>query len=336
MKKILFLTASIILIGIGASLIIMQNKKDTINKTAGANTLKLRLGWQTPWATQGQLTQILNHTDIPKNNDLALELKGFDSGAPLNEAALGGQVDVLFTADQPAATLLSKSSDWVIIGRLMYNRVSLYVPPKSSISSVSELNGKTVAVPFGTAAQKMLLLSEKEAGLNPAEDVHNINLGIYEQSDLVKDGDATTWGNIDAMAGFDPTPAIFENKGLIRNIKTDKVVSVIVMSKKYIQTNPDAPKRFMKAFKESYGYYRTNTAQANKWFVEAAKLNVPDSALTKAAAIEPNLQSNNPIRLDFNDGDYSRMQATADFLYNQQLIKQKIVIKDHIDLSYIK
>ena len=49
----------------------------------------------------------------------------------------------------------------------MYNRVSLYVPPKSPIVSVNDLKGKTVAMPFGAAAQRMVLKAEQEAGLNP-------------------------------------------------------------------------------------------------------------------------------------------------------------------------
>ncbi|MEI6672758.1 MAG: hypothetical protein WCL02_05530 [bacterium] len=55
---------------------------------------------------------------------------------------------MILTADQPAATLLSKNPNWTIVGRLMYNRVSLYVPKGSDITSVSQLKGKTVAMPF--------------------------------------------------------------------------------------------------------------------------------------------------------------------------------------------
>lgn len=142
------------------------------------------------------------------------------------------------------------------------------------------------------------------------------------------------WGSIDAMAGFDPTPAIFEQKKLVKNIKSDKVVSVIVMSKNFIKAHPEAPKQFLTAFAQDYEYYRSNASQANQWFTEAAKLNVPEEALTASASIEPNLSKENDIRIAFNDDDYARMQATADFLFNQQLIKQKVTMKDHIDLSY--
>ncbi len=309
----------------------------TANDQDDGNTT-IRLGWQIPWATEGQLTQVLKNTDILANNNLVAEFKGFSYGGPLNEAALAGEVDVIFTADQPAAMLIAKNDDWVIIGRLMYNRVSLYVPPKSPIMAVEDLKGKTVAMPFGAAAQRMALKAEKDVGLDPNTDVSNINLGIYEQSDLVKDPNAVKWGNIDAMAGFDPTPAIFEEKGLIRNLEVGKIVSVIVMSKSYIAQNPDAPKNFLKSFNEAYDYYRLNIDQANQWFTEESNLDITPKALEIAADVEPNLKvsSKEEIRISFIEDDYKIMQEAADFLYDNGLMTKQIIMKDHINLSYLE
>lgn len=331
MKKIIFSILAISLIMSGCA----EKKLKTETTPSLAPTLtKIRIGWQTPWATQGQLTQILKRTELLKQNGLEGEFKGFSYGGPLNEAALAGEVDVIFTADQPAATLLAKNPNWVIIGRLMYNRVSLYVPPKSEIKEIKDLKGKTVAMPFGAAAQRMALKQEKNAGLDPKSDVNNINLGIYEQSDLVRDAEANKWGKIDALAGFDPTPAIFEEKGLVRNLYTDNVVSLIVMNKDYIASNPEAPREFMNAFYGAYEYYRTNTAQANKWFTEEAGLNITDSVLNKAASVEPNLNGSE-IRLGFVEQDYKIMEEAVDFLFEQNIIKQKINIRDFIDLQYL-
>lgn len=298
---------------------------------------KIRIGWQTPWAVQGQIAQTLKHTDYMSKNGLNPEFIGFDSGAPLNEAALAGRVDVIFTADQPAATLLSKGNDWVIVSRLMYNRVSLYVPPKSKIKSASDLKGKKVGMPFGAAAQRMVYKAERDAGLDPGKDVNNVNISIYEQSDLVKDASATKWGDLDALAGFDPTPAIFEDKGLIKMIKTDEVVSLVLMNKKYLDNNPSAARDFLKAYKGGYYYYSQNQETADKWFVEESKLSISQNALKTSASVEPNLnaKSENDIRLVLNDDDYRTMQEAADFIYDTGLIKTKVDMKSHVDLSYL-
>jgi len=306
--------------------------------TLNTESTQIRIGWQTPWSTQGQLTQILKHTDILKNNKLKADFKGFSYGGPLNEAALAGEVDIIFTADQPAATLLAKDDRWTIIGRLMYNRVSLYVPPMSSIKTVADLRGKTVAMPFGAAAQRMALKAEQDAGLNPKTDVNNINLGIYEQSDLVRDPNAKNWGNIDAMAGFDPTPAIFEEKGLVRNLQVGKVVSVILVSNNLIERDPASVSRFLKAFNETYDYYRNNIPQANSWFVAESGLDITPTALAISASIEPNLEvtSKEEIRIGFNDEDYHIMQEAADFIFVQGLVKKRVIMKDHINTSFLE
>lgn len=337
MKKIL-LAIFLFVIALVIGAITIGNKFTQNSSKQNAQLIDIRIGWQVPWATQGQLTQILKRTAILKDNGLKGGFKGFNSGAPLNEAALSGAVDVIFTADQPAATLLSKNPNWVIIGRLMYNRVSLYVPPKSPIEAIADLKGKTVGMPFGAAAQRMALQAEKDAGLDPEKDVNNVNLDIYEQSDLVRDPDAIKWGTMDALAGFDPTPAILEEKGLIRNLKIGKVTSVIMMYKNYIKNHPDIPEKFLNSFYEAYDFYRINVDTADAWFIEESKLKMPTKSLQIASGMEPNLsvKSKNDIRIGFIAEDYKALQDAADFIYNQSLVKQKVNMIDYVDLSYLK
>jgi sulfonate transport system substrate-binding protein len=327
-----------IIIFLGLLVAYYSIRTSPINQSQSNSLTNIRVGWQIPWATQGQLTNVLRNTDSLKRNKLQAEFKGFSFGAPLNEAALAKEVDVIFTADQPAATLISKNSDWVIIGRLMYNRVSLYVPPQSPIKTAVDLRGKTVGMPFGAAAQRVAYQAQKDAGLNPLVDVNNVNIGIYEQSDLVRDKTAVTWGELDALAGFDPTPAIFEEKGLIRNIKVGKVVSVIVMSKSYITNHPQAPEQFLRSFIESYDYYRTHKDQADEWFIKDAKLAVSKKALQTAASVEPNLSasSKDNISIELSTDDIKALQEAADFLYEQKFILKHVTMKEHIDLSFLK
>ena len=334
-QKLTLIFIGIIVLG-SLSLVLLRDRHSTISVVQ--ELAQVRIGWQTPWATEGQLTQILKHTDILKNNEIEGDFKGFTYGGPLNEAALAGEVDIIFTADQPAATLLAKDDKWTIVGRLMYNRVSLYVPPMSPITTVADLKGKTVAMPFGAAAQRMALKAEQDAGLDPKVDVNNINLGIYEQSDLVRDPNAKTWGNIDAMAGFDPTPAIFEEKGLVRNLKVDKVVSVILVSNNLIERDPASVSHFLKAFNDAYDYYRNNISQADSWFIAESGLDITPRALEIAADVEPNLKvtSKNGIRIGFNDEDYKMIQEAADFIFDQGLVKKRVIMREHVDTSFLE
>ncbi len=98
-EKIIFIFVGIIVLGSIFSILLKERES---TDSAVKNLTQIRIGWQTPWATQGQLTQVLKHTDILKNNHIVGDFKGFSYGGPLNEAALANEVDVIFTADQPA------------------------------------------------------------------------------------------------------------------------------------------------------------------------------------------------------------------------------------------
>lgn len=304
---------------------------------AEGNT-KIRVGWQIPWAVQGQLVQVLKHTDILAKNGLEAEFIGKTFGPQLNEIALAGAVDVILTADQPAAALFSKDKGWKGIGRMMYNRTSTYVPPKSSIRSMKDLKGKTVGIPMGAAAERITVAALKKAGLDPQKDVKLVNIDIKEQGPLVSGGgkDAAKWGDFDALAGFDPIPAIFESKGLVKTLNVGKVVSMAVMSEEFMAKNPDVATKFMAALGDAWDHYRSNVKQADAWFMEEAKLdNADDKALAIAASLEPNFKAKNrkAIRVSFNDDDFQVMQQGADFM--EPKVGKKVDMKKYVSNEFV-
>jgi len=302
-----------------------------------AAPVKIRVGWQVPWATQGQLVQIWKRTDILKKNGLEAEFIGKTYGPMLNEVALAGGLDVILTADQPAAALFSKDKGWAGIGRLMYNRTLTYVPPKSGINSIKELKGKTIGIPIGAAAQRVTVAALKREGLDPKKDVKIINLGIQEQGPLVMGGtNKKTWGQFDALSGFDPTPAIFEAKGWVKVLDVGKVVALVLMNEEFIAKNPGVATKVMQALVDAYDHYRQNTEQANAWFMEEAQLKEADQKTCNiAASIEPNLKAKMraEIRVSFNEDDFAMMQSAADFLEPQ--LKKRVDMSKHVSNKYV-
>lgn len=278
---------------------------------------KIRIGWQVPWAIQGQIVQIWKHTDILKRHGFEAEFIGRNYGPELNEIALAGAVDVVLTADQPAVMLNAKSSDWVATARLMYNRTSTYVPPSSPIKTMAGLKGKTVGLPVGAAAERVTLAALKQAGLEK-KDVKIVNLGILEQAPLIQaNKDKPKWGQFDALAGFDPAPAIFEAKGLVRVLDVGKVCAMIVMNGKFIEKHAGVVDRLNEALIDAYDRYRTNPAEANAWFLEEAKLKNADAkALEIAASLEPNLKvkSRAEIRVGLTEEDVMIVRRAGEFL----------------------
>lgn len=301
-----------------------------------AGTTKIRIGWQIPWATQGQIVQIWKHTNILKMNGIEAEFIGKTFGPQLNELALAGEIDVVLTADQPAATLFSKDKGWIGIGRLMYNRTSTYVAPNSPIKAIKELKGKTIGIPMGAAAERITIEALKREGLDPQKETTLINLDIREQGALITaNKDKEKWGQFDALSGFDPLPAILEAKKMIRVLDTGKVVSLVLMNKEFITKNPEIPVQVLKALRDAYDYYRQHTTEANEWFIKEAQLvDADQKACELAASLEPNLKAKNlkGIRISFTDEDFSLMQKGADFIAPK--INKQISMKDFVNNDF--
>lgn len=304
MKKIIFLG----LIAFSSSVFAAANSKLD----------QVRIGWQVPWTLQGQLVQVLKHTDILKRNGLQAEFIGKTYGPELNELALAGQVDVILTADQPAAILFGQSRDWKIAARLMYNRTSTYVPPGSPLKNLKDLKGKTVGVPFGAAAERILHQGLISAGLQK-QDVQWVNLGMLEHGPLIQKGVVSsrkqTWGQFDALSGFDPIPALLEAQGLVRTLHTGKVCSLILVNQKTATAKKDLLGRLVKSFSEAYAFYRDNRSQANAWFLAEAQLKGGnDKAMSLTEEFEPNLKPGAEIRMTLNSEDLEMLQQAADFV----------------------
>ncbi|MCK5360724.1 MAG: ABC transporter substrate-binding protein, partial [Gammaproteobacteria bacterium] len=241
-----------------------------ISATATANDTKIRLGWQVPWATQGQLVMGLQHTNIPQLNDLDIDYIGFSYGGPLNKAAIAGEVDILLTADHPALVLMSKKPGYRIVSRMMYNRVCIYVPSKSSIQELKQLEGKKVMGPVGAAAERVAMQGLRDASV----DIEGLRIGkldMAQQSALLsREGSDKAWTGVDALFGFDPLPAVFQEQGKARMLNCGKVVSVVVASPEMLKRKDDL-KRFLQAFRMSWHYYAKNPKVVNQKFSEQSR-----------------------------------------------------------------
>jgi ABC-type nitrate/sulfonate/bicarbonate transport system substrate-binding protein len=294
----------------------------------------IRLGWQVPWATQGQLVMGLTRTNIPALTGVEIEPVGFSYGAPLNSAALAGEVDVLLTADQPALVLLSKSDRFVVVARMMYNRVCIYVPPKSPIRSLRELKGKRVMGPVGAAAERVALAAIQKAGVAAGGVLYG-NLDMAQQAALLKRGaGGGSWPGADALYGFDPLPAVFEEAGQARMLSCGNVVALVVASRDMVEKRPQDLEAFLRAFALSWHFFATQPKLANRWFAEEARLDVSGAVLDKCASVEPNRQAKriSDLRLTLNGADYKTLESTVAFLRSREIVKEPMDVRRVVDL----
>jgi len=294
----------------------------------------IRIGWQVAWAVQGQIAQSLKHTNIMELNGLKGGFKGFTYGAPLNEAALAGEIDVGFLGEQPAVSLIARNSKWKVVARLFNTRLAIIIPPESGITQIADLKGKTVAIPFGSTAHRLALRWLIDSGLTPNKDVQVINMDIAEQAGVVLAGTKKKWkGNIDALVSWDPNIAIFQNKGFAKILKYDLGLAVVVMSEDFMNKYPEAASAFLSAYIEAYYYYVINQRTANKWFAEEARIQFDPSILDIAASFEPNMkaQSIKSINVNITEDHVQSMQRGAEFGYSLKLTTVKPDMKTAIE-----
>jgi len=195
-----------------------------------AETLRLAIGTQDTTincATGGLLIRELKLLDkyLPhegkyKNVQYDVQWKNFTSGAPLTNEMIADKLDIGTMADFPgsangAAFLKAgKKSLFITVlsGSTLGSGNGVVVPKDSPYQSLSELRGKTISVPFASAAHGMLLRALKDQGLDPEKDVT-----IITQAPEVA-GPALQAGKIDAHADFVPFAELFPYRGFARKI----------------------------------------------------------------------------------------------------------------------
>lgn len=322
-RQILSLMACVLILLIGSS---------------KGSTEPIRLGWQVPWATQGQLVMALKYSNILQSLGLEIEFIGFPYGGPLNRAALAGEIDILLTADQPAITLLANSSDFTIAARMMYNRICLYVSPASNIMSLADLGGKSIMGPVGAAAERVALSALLNAGID-LSSIHFGYLDMNGQSALLRrSGPNVNWHGVDALYGFDPLPAMWEDQGLTRSLYCESVVSVVVARKEMFIERRKQLENFILALNLAWYLFSRSPEQLNKIFSKESGLNASQAALNIAASVEPNrfVKRWEEVRLGFEPMDYDALTQTMYFLKDRGIINKSIDLRSRIDTSLLE
>lgn len=182
------------------------------------------------------------------------------TGAQLNSKYLANQLDIVMMADFPSvigATALEAASGDVrslyvatLSGGIRGAGNAILVPSDSPVSSLAELRGKRISVPFGSTAHAMLIRAVQDLGWDPGRDVQ-----IVTQTPEVA-GSALKAHQIDAHANFVPFGELFPFRGFARKIYDGSSTGVttthgIQVRSDYAAAHPDIVVAFLKATLEA-------------------------------------------------------------------------------------
>jgi NitT/TauT family transport system substrate-binding protein len=209
-----------------------------------------------------------------------IQWSSYTSGPPITNAMLANQLDIGLMGDFPAVINLIKfaqeaqDSDSIFIGTLAYSPNgagnAVMVPKDSDVTSLADLKGQTVSVPFGSAAHGMLLKALENAGLDPETDVN-----LISQAPEVG-GSSLRTGQIDAHANFVPFGELFPFRGFAKKIFDGAQTGVptlhgITVRSSFAEEHPEIVVAYLKAVLEANQMFQEDpegiAAQIQEWSV---------------------------------------------------------------------
>lgn len=191
-----------------------------------------------------------------KYKDVTYEIvwKDFTSGPPLTTEMVAEKLDIGAMADFPgvlngvAFQKQGKKSLYIatLSGSALGSGNGVVVPSDSPVSSLRELKGKQISVPFGSSAHGMLLRAIRDLGWDPEKDVT-----LVSQSPEVG-GSSLKSGKIDAHADFVPFAELFPFRGFARKIYDGASVKLptahgVLVRAAYAEEHPEIVVAFLKA-----------------------------------------------------------------------------------------
>ncbi|MBE9138649.1 ABC transporter substrate-binding protein [Nodosilinea sp. LEGE 07088] len=207
-----------------------------------------------------------------------IQWSSYTSGPPITNKMLADQIDIGLMGDFPAVINLIKfqqeaeDADSIFIGTLAYSPNgagnAVVVPKDSDVTSLADLKGGTVSVPFGSAAHGMVLKALADAGLDPETDVN-----LISQAPEVG-GSSLRTGQIDAHADFVPFGELFPFRGFAKKIFDGAQTGVptlhgITVRSDFAEEYPEIVVAYLKAVLEANQTFQADpegiSAQIEEW-----------------------------------------------------------------------
>ena len=291
---------------------------------------RLIVGWQTAWATAGQIVETLDNTNIPTLYGSNATFRDFLFGPDMIEAGLGGNIDVTTLGVVPVVSLLAINDDWTVVCRLLDWSATTIARTGSGIETFADIKGKKLGVPHGASgAYPYILLRMKENNLT-TENMQLINVSPAEAALVLQQG------GIDALGIWEPTTTIIESQGIGKVIDEKRYIGFVVVRKNIVENDPDAVVALIKSFIEANWYVANNRKQTDEWF--AKRSNFDKDLLEKIRIIEPNLdaKSINDISVTISQEDIALSQQVADQMFAEGLLQRKVNFSDRVNFELVK
>jgi NitT/TauT family transport system substrate-binding protein len=226
------------------------------------------------------IEKYLPHTGKYKDITFKLDWQNFTSGPPITNGMMARKLHIGMMGDYPllvngATGQTQAGNETQLVAVIAYNAFGsgngIVVHKDSPYYQLSDLKGKTVSVPFGSAAHGMVLQALQSRGLSP-----DTFFNLVSQSPEVGTTNLQE-KKIDAHADFVPFSDLLPYRGFARKIFDGVETKVptfhgVVVRKDFATEYPEVVVAYIKALIEANAWLRANPVAAATKIEEWTKI----------------------------------------------------------------
>jgi NitT/TauT family transport system substrate-binding protein len=260
-----------------------------VGNTARAETINIGIGTQnttTNTVTGGivieqlhLLDKYLPHTGAYRNVTYNVTWQNASSGPPITNGMIAGKLQIGMMGDYPllvnGATGHATNNDTELVAVIAYNALGggngVVVPKQSPYYDLTDLKGKRVSVPFGSAAHGMLLAALQSRHL-PSDYFALVNQSPEVGSTSIQEN------RVDAHADFVPFAELLPYRGYARKIfdgveTGQPTLHGVVIRKDFGQKYPEIVTAYIRALMDADDWVRKNPQAAAEKIESWTKVN---------------------------------------------------------------
>ncbi len=312
-----------------------ENKAASGSKDAPT---KLRLGYLS--VMDDAQTILAHNAGLYKEHGLDVDMQVFASGTDLIKAVVGGQLDGGVLGFTNALSWLDKGSDLKIVGGAQIGFHSLLVSGDSSIESVDQLKGKSVASQKqGSTADIVWNGVVLKSGNLAKQDVNMqyVTPAVAIQSLAAK--------KVDGAFVFEPFASIAKLSYPVKEIyeigtEWPFPCMVVITSGDLVNNNRDAVNRMLDAQKEAIEMLQNDPAKAagfiTKEFIQEDTVKKIDGTEVPAVDVIKSAIESQTFNWAIEDQDIERMQEVSQMMVEQGILENAIDVNKALDLAWQK
>ena len=227
----------------------------------------------------GLLDKFLPKTGKYKDVKYNVSWQNFTSGPPITNGMMAGEIQIGMMGDYPllvnGATGQATGNETQLVAVLAYNEYGsgngILVNKASPYFDLNDLKGKTVSVPFGSAAHGMLLAALQRRGLK-SDFWHLVSQSPEIGSTNLQEK------RIDAHADFVPFPELLPFRGFARKVydgaeTKSPTLHGVVVRKDFAEKYPEVIVGYLKAMMAANDWLRQEPRRAAEKIEDWTKIN---------------------------------------------------------------